>query len=325
MTSTHKRSIQWWFLAIFLCVGFLLNQKTISQSVIPRMRDLLFPVLNLLHSSLPATGHSLEKQHHPEQAGSENDFVSNTNAAANVSKLTREELELRIRQLAWHSAKLEEQLKLQHPIRETGIAEVPSLVSSELVSAHIIGKERSLLKEKKLLIDLGNQDQIQSEDEVLLASEPVLIDAGDDHQLQKGFPVLAGRTVLGKIAKAGEYTSLVELVTERSYRSRVQIIRLIGKRVVFGSEGILQGDGKGKCVLKYIPATEALQPGDLVMSPVQGASTIPALYYGRVAKINLPENATYWEVIVEPAFQKRHFSTVHVIQTTLNEDRLRSN
>ena len=66
---------------------------------------------------------------------------------------------------------------------------------------------------------------------------------------------LAGAAVVGRTAEVGAWTSTLLPVTHRDFRAHVALIRETESGPVEGEEGILEGDGRGRCRMRYVPST----------------------------------------------------------------------
>ena len=90
---------------------------------------------------------------------------------------------------------------------------------------------------------------------------------------------------------------------------------------MLGPEGVLTGDGKGRCRLLHIPATEPVSVGDEVYTSSRLTGLPVPMYYGRVVDATLAEGASHWEVVVEPAETINDSRVVQVLRSVLNSVR----
>src|SRR5690606_22632481 len=68
--------------------------------------------------------------------------------------------------------------------------------------------------------------------------------------------------------------------------------------------------------------TAAVSVGDYVYSRQQNGDTSAALYYGRVASVDLPAGVDDWTIEVEPAFDPDALQKVAVLTVSLNPQRI---
>ena len=125
--------------------------------------------------------------------------------------------------------------------------------------------------------------------------------AGSAHGVSSGAEVLAGAAVIGRTDQVGAWTSTVVPLTDTRFRAHVFIVRNTPNGPVFGEEGVLQGNGHGGCVVKYLPSTAAVAVGDHVYSHDRTGRLPQPLYYGQIERAVLNNAAPHWEVTVQPA------------------------
>lgn len=143
---------------------------------------------------------------------------------------------------------------------------------------------------------------------------PVEVSAGKRDGVPEGATVLAGAAVLGRTDEVGTLTSMVLPVTASAFRAHVWIVRTTGRGPAFGEEGVLEGDGRGGCVVKYVPSTEAVAVGDHVYSHDPTGRIPQPLYYGRIDRAELRDGAPHWDIHVRPAADARRVGVVHVLR-----------
>lgn len=186
----------------------------------------------------------------------------------------------------------------------------------ELLQAHVMGEETAALWRGGLLLDRGAGDGL-AESDLVLKDDGRLIAAGKRQKLQPGYPVFAGRCVIGRVRTVGKWTSTVEPITAVDFRGHAQIIRKTSEGFVFGASGVIQGTGEDDCRLTLIPPSEPVAVGDEVYTLSDGGVFPVPMYYGRVTKANLPGGATHWEIHVSPATHNARPRTVQVLRKRL--------
>ncbi|MCA9023871.1 MAG: rod shape-determining protein MreC [Planctomycetaceae bacterium] len=204
----------------------------------------------------------------------------------------------------------------------------------ELIEASVVGAEElSQLTQRasfRRIIDVGTHDDVIPADFVVNshpdqdAVPPPLIDQGADSGLQLDQPVFAGRCVVGKVGQVGRWTSTIIPLTDLEFSGRGQLVRSTEHGAVLGAEGVITGDGEGKCLLKYVPGTEPVAVGDVVYTPV-GHSNLPVpMYYGTVIQASLNDQAQDWTIVIEPAESIDGTRRVQVLRAVLNTARTSS-
>ena len=136
--------------------------------------------------------------------------------------------------------------------------------------------------------------------------------------LADGQPVYSGRSIIGKIAVAGRWTSTVRPVTDREFRGLAQLARKTRGGLIFGSQAILEGSGSPLCRLTLVPVTEPVNIGDEVYTGRRDATLPYPLYYGKVVSAKIPPGAAHWEIKVEPAVGKIKAQRVQVLTKKMN-------
>ncbi|MGE3315350.1 MAG: rod shape-determining protein MreC [Planctomycetaceae bacterium] len=195
------------------------------------------------------------------------------------------------------------------------------LFTPELLRASVLGDgTRTLWREGKL-IDKGSADGL-TESLLVLDEGRTLIDQGSDSGVELEQDVYAGRTVVGRIATVGRWTSSVERVTDKHYRGLARIARKTASGLVLGPEGIIEGDGSNTCRLRDIPVTDSVEVGDEVYTGGRDGRIRSLMYYGKVVEARLNDGSTAWEIRVQPAIDDAHLNTVNVLRTRLNPHRM---
>ncbi len=185
------------------------------------------------------------------------------------------------------------------------------LVIPELIEATVLRPGAAGAWRSGRMIDRGAAHTIAESNLVLQSSAP-LIDQGADADLETDQPVYAGRTVVGKIAAAGQWTSALQLVTDAGYRGYAQLAH--GE--TWGAEGILIGQGTDLCKLANIPVTESVEVGDLVYTARNDGWLAHPMFYGTVIAANADSH--FWEILVKPAVNEIDLTKVQVLTERLN-------
>ncbi len=199
------------------------------------------------------------------------------------------------------------------------VAASQPLFASRAIEARVIGRELLGLWKSRRLLDQGTRDGVQ-EDQWVLDSAGLKLDQGEDARLVPGLMVFAGRSVLGRVSEAGKFVSSVELITDRGFRARATIGRASGAGLSFSTAGLLEGDGGGLCRLTQIPANESVAVGDDVFTVPLDSSIESPLMFGRV--VSATPGSLHWDVVIKPTVQADSLSTVQVLTTGFNPQRI---
>ena len=194
---------------------------------------------------------------------------------------------------------------------------IPPQVQPRLRTARVIGWERSDGQEAPApVIRAGTVDHVAVSDLVLLPSVP-LLDQGQSHGVSADDLVLAGRSVIGRIARTSRWTSTIQLITDPEFRGQAQIVRLQEGEAILGAEGILAGAKGSSCRLLHIGTTDPVAEGDLVFTSLHGVPLSPPLFYGTITKAEMKPGESDWSIEVTPARQGLPPSEVLVLELSL--------
>ena len=225
---------------------------------------------------------------------------------------SRRKLEQTCRQLRIENAQLREELQLAEkygvspiPVSTAPRASAATLVRAGLVNGHMLEEWRSVP------LDQGRTAGVTESSLVLEDGLPHL-DQGSDAGIEPELDVLIGRCVVGRIASVGRFTSTLESITDSHYRALAQIVRPSDQGGSFGTEGILVGQGNGRCKLTEVPNTETVRVGDEVYTSQRDARAGAPLYYGRISKVE--EAGRHWDITVEPAAKAGELRSVVVLK-----------
>jgi rod shape-determining protein MreC len=121
----------------------------------------------------------------------------------------------------------------------------------------------------------------------------IMIDKGTADGLKTGLAVIAERGVAGRIIESSWHSSRVLLLIDES--SKIDASLQEGR-----NQGILQGGGSGICILKYIPKTETVTVGDVVISSGLSGVFPKGLLMGVVTVADKNEPGLFQKVQVVP-------------------------
>jgi rod shape-determining protein MreC len=206
--------------------------------------------------------------------------------------------------------------ELQRVPRWPEAAVVPPLVRPVLRSARVIGWERTTGAEgPAAVLRAGRANSIDVNDLVLAPGEAIL-DQGQSQGLSGDDLVLAGRSVVGRIARTNRWTSTIQPITDPEFRGQAQIVRLQDGEALLGAEGIIAGAESGTCRLLHIGTTEPVAEGDLVFTSLRGVAISPPLFYGTITRAELKPGEPDWSIEVAPHRRGPPPSEVLVLELT---------
>ena len=209
--------------------------------------------------------------------------------------------------------------------RETGLPsamrQLPRLASPSLIEAAVMGDVLAEQWRSGRLLDRGESHGVR-ESSLVVNSRASLIDIGQDGELSPEDALLLGRCVIGKVERVGRWTSTFLLLTDSAYRGRAQLIHQTESGFVFGAKGILKGQGRALCRLDGISSVDSVNVGDSVFTANRDGVNAAPLYYGKVVEATLGPDAAEWKVLVEPVPLPGQLTTVQILRTTVNTERL---
>ena len=135
-------------------------------------------------------------------------------------------------------------------------------------------------------------------------SAAVSINRGSDDGVDRGMPVITSQGVVGEIIATYRHTSQVLLLTDP----------LSGAGCVLqgsGVEGVLQGEGRGLCELKYVMDDEQIHVGDTVLTSGLDQIYPKGLRLGTV--IRAEDGNVYKRIWVRPAVDENRLEDVLVL------------
>lgn len=133
-------------------------------------------------------------------------------------------------------------------------------------------------------------------------SGSLITNRGSRHGIRTEMPVISVDGVVGMTVVATPFTSQVQLITDPS----ASIGAMLQKNRV---AGILSGLGSGRCLLRFLPVSQVITPGDVVVTSGQDSLFPVGLLVGKVVR-QIEESQYYRSAEVE-AFQ--NFTSIEEI------------
>ena len=269
-----------------------------------------------------ATRQSVATQMTQRLLGDEN--LSLSEQISNLeSELVQTQQQLRQERLAHQATRQKNLLALRRHDAAHQPIDPPPLIVPQVVQASVLGDELASAWRavNGKLLDRGQLDGL-SEAALVLNANTALLDQGEDVGLAPDMPVFAGSCVIGKLQYVGRWSSTWVPLTDKRFRGRARLARVMTDGLVFGAEGILGGNGQEGCLLTKIRATEPVVVGDEVYSLESPGGFAAPLFYGTVTRAELASGATHWEIEVRPATNPRTVRAVCVLRPHVNPKRL---
>lgn len=212
-----------------------------------------------------------------------------------------ERLRRQARGLSLLNAELRSRLSRQRRLGASPVGEVTGtpLLVPQGVRARIIGKE--LLSTARLLLEVEERRRLPSDAFAIVEGDETVIDQGTQAGVRVQSLALLGSAVVGRVGRVGRWTATLQLISDPEFRTLAQVVRPLPDGAAWGPEGVLQGEGNGRCRLELVDPTAVVQVGDLVCTPRAAADFPTPLCFGRVVAANFDEQSARWRIVVEPA------------------------
>jgi rod shape-determining protein MreC len=143
----------------------------------------------------------------------------------------------------------------------------------------------------------------------------LVLGVGTDHGVKVGHVVVSDQGLVGRVSEVGSNYAKVLLITDPSSTLSALVE---GSRAT----GIVRGQNGDSLTMDWILQTEAVKPGDVVVSAGLGLTgELRSLYpkglvVGKVLQIQAAEAAAYQRAIIAPAVDLRRLENVLVVRTT---------
>ncbi len=236
------------------------------------------------------------------------------------SELSNLELHLRREQLARQRTRDQNILALQRHDDERRALDPLPLIVPQVVEANVLGDELAASWRGGRLLNRGKSSGV-IEASLVLDANAKLLDQGADSGLAADLPVFAGSCVIGKLQHVGHWSSTWVPLTDRRFAGRARLARVTKEGLIFGSDGVLIGNGKDTCRLTKVRATEPVSEGDEVFALETPGGFETPLFYGTVTRAELPDGATHWDIEVRPAIDPQTARSVSIVRPMVNPKR----
>ncbi len=134
----------------------------------------------------------------------------------------------------------------------------------------------------------------------------ILINKGTSHGLRVDLPVVADQGVVGRIIEASWHASKILLLIDENSN----IDALVEETRI---QGILQGGGSSGCSLKYIPKTETVALGNIVISSGLSGLFPKGLLLGVVKNVDKTNSGLFQKIDIAPFVDFARLEEVTVI------------
>jgi len=136
--------------------------------------------------------------------------------------------------------------------------------------------------------------------------QTMVIDRGKRDGIEEGMAVISIQGIVGQVMEVSKSFSRVLLITDpnNAVASLTQRTR---------ARGILEGNGRDSCLLKYLHRSESIQQGDVVVSSGLDGVYPKGMMLGTVSWTKTKESEIFQEVEVLPAVDFKKLEEVMVL------------
>ncbi|HOM98772.1 MAG TPA: rod shape-determining protein MreC [Acidobacteriota bacterium] len=135
----------------------------------------------------------------------------------------------------------------------------------------------------------------------------VWINVGREDGVEPDLPVVTPEGVVGRVLVSGESTSEVELLIDPNAAAGAMVEEI-------EEMGIAAGTGDGSLLLRYLPLTADLEPGQAVVTSGTDGIYPPGLLIGRIVAVQLGPDGTFQEARLEPSVSFSRLSELAVLR-----------
>ena len=136
----------------------------------------------------------------------------------------------------------------------------------------------------------------------------VVVDRGSDDGVSLNAPVITWRGVVGRVVEVRPNSSKVLLVTDVNSAVSARIQDPNSR-----ATGVVRGTGDGRLLMQYVPRTDLLRTGDLVITSGIGEIFPSGVVIGRVTQVRQRDVEVFQEALVEPAADLRNLERLYIV------------
>ena len=141
--------------------------------------------------------------------------------------------------------------------------------------------------------------------------QAITIDRGENDGIKQDAVVITHKGLVGRVEKANPTTAKVRLINDLNSSVSVRL------QTESRTTGLLRGQSQGNMmVITYIPQTDVVSPGDLVLTSGLGEVYPEGLVVGRVARVERKDADPFQAAVVEPAVEMDKLERLYVLADT---------
>ncbi len=138
--------------------------------------------------------------------------------------------------------------------------------------------------------------------------QAITIDRGTSEGVREGSVVVTHRGLVGRVERANLTSSKVRLITDINMSVAVRL------QTESRTTGVLRGQSRGNLlVIAYIPQTDVVSVGDVVITSGLGEVFPEGLVVGKVARVERKDTDPFQAAVVEPAVEMDKLERLYVL------------
>ena len=303
-------------LCLLAAIGLSFAPPNVQSWLRAAIRDGFHPGVTLAAATQQSAARQLQQRFVSDDERQLQSQISNLK-----SDLSSLQKSLRREQLARQRTRDQKLLALQRHDDERRPLDPPPLIVPQVVEANVLGDELAASWRGGRLLNRGKSNGVV-EASLVLDANAKLLDQGEDSGLAADLPVFAGSCIVGKLQHVGHWSSTWVPLTDKRFAGRARLARVTKEGLIFGSDGVLIGNGKDACRLTKVRATEPVSEGDEVFALETPGGFETPLFYGTVTRAELSDGATHWDIEVRPAIDPHSARSVSIVRPMMNPKRL---
>ena len=141
--------------------------------------------------------------------------------------------------------------------------------------------------------------------------EAITIDRGANDGIRQDAVVITHKGLVGRVERVNPLSAKVRLINDLNSSVGVRL------QTESRTTGVLRGQSQGNLmVIAYIPQTDGVQPGDVVITSGLGEVYPEGLVVGKVARVERKDADPFQAAVVEPAVDMDKLERLYVLADT---------
>jgi rod shape-determining protein MreC len=138
--------------------------------------------------------------------------------------------------------------------------------------------------------------------------QSVSVDRGSDDGVAVDAPVITWRGLAGRVVEVHPTSAKVLLLTDVNSAVSARIQEPTSR-----ATGLIRGVGDGRLLLQFVPRTDTLRTGDLVITSGIGGGFPAGLVVGKILQARQRDVDVFQEALVEPSVDVRNLERLYIL------------